>query len=293
MSIDIRPSYRAVFWILLLLVFALPGTSQEVATREPRDTSRDATQRPVGQGRFTITFRGLITHVGADENLGAAVKSHAAVLAAPGHRAALRVIGSDRVPAGEDIDVRLVPGDVISFDLAPGHAHADAQFRRHIPSLSQVIADGRLLDEVQRGLPHPSVVAYVKYPRGVLGAPNTFDRPAEFRFSDGRFAAKHCVARAATFEARPTRRKVVITLRRANGITVSYEVRDEALLLLTNEPVVEGRHFHMYRSFTTADEIASVFLDEGTRCADTLTPEDSLRMPLTSTHVECGNTTWP
>lgn len=207
---------------------------------------------------FTIKFEGIICHVGPDADK----KTHAAIAHDADHDAKIKIPTQD---------ITLVDGDTVTFSLAAGPATTDREFKRLVPSLEPLLADGSILGDVKtpKHVGGDGVVAFVIHPGGTLGAPQTFKHPADYAFSDDTFVKKHCVSAGVTLTIDDGGAAVVMTVTNG-GTPKTYTIASGSTITIMNissTGSTGGAHFDLYREkFTNGREIALPREDKKLKC---------------------------
>jgi hypothetical protein len=205
-----RTLFSAAFSVLWIFVTGGNVTAVEAVKGEP--PARHETT-------FTISFDGLMVHVGDESDSAGLLKQHLAILNAPGHEAMLQADAADRRRGSGDLRLRLRKGDLVTFTLPSGATETSDDFRARVPALRSLLNTGSLRDNIKHAIADDGVVAYVKYPAGRLSAPSTFAHPAEYRFGNGRFAAKRCVAQTVLFQVTTFAPSLAVIVTNADGET--------------------------------------------------------------------------
>lgn len=278
---------RSVAFSVLWICMSGGGAAAVASVKDEPPARQEAT--------FTVSFEGLMVHVGDQNDSAGLFKQHLAILNAPGHEAMLQADAADRFRGAADLRLILRKGDVVTFNLPSGVAETNDDFRARVRALRPLLDTGSLRDDIQRAIADDGVVAYVKYPSGRLSAPTTFPHPAEYRFGNGRFAAKRCVARTVLFQATTFAPSLTVTVTNTDGQMRIERLRGGATQRVTNLPTSSGDHFHMYKELTSATDMASVHEDLLTYCegAEELMTIGSGRVGSMIVDSECSNSGYP
>jgi hypothetical protein len=244
--------------------------------------------------KITLKFRGLICHVGPDQN----DKTHAAVINDPTVHKPLLTIGGSQIP--------LKKGDVISFKgLPPGPADSSGKdFNGTVPHLEEV-TDGVIDHFIQNRLDHNDVVAYVVYPEGTLTVDEWFPDQAQYQLKTCN--KTHCVADITSLQSTSPIGKVEVYVNTKLEATLTADTTIRITNLSNG-----GKHFHLHKKMTDATNIATV--TRKTPCLKPLTStleksinEHQLNMhgsksislggagipPPSTPDPECSNSQWP
>lgn len=237
---------------------------------------------------FRISFRGLISHIqnGSDE-------ARAVMVLARGHRP-LIVVHEDYIHDIEGWPNNPIGGFHIldlSSELVLDQAKIDltkppqrtAEFKKHVPSLTVLLAD-KIDDDAKKGkTAHVGVAASLRYGTGFLTATHCF--PVAAKWSSDPDKLPECVAREVMYIAEP------------DGTVVIHDgdnshrafLEKNAMIWVTNSD--KGNQFK---------ELAKLGIGKGATLIsepseDAATCDDCRRNPMVQPNgsLECSNTGYP
>jgi tRNA A37 threonylcarbamoyladenosine biosynthesis protein TsaE len=262
--------------------------------------------------RLVIDFEGLVCHVGTP-------KTHAVLVHEPSDHTA-------EIEAGA-LTLTLNQWDTVSFEGPPaGAVRTDPTFDRRVLQLSNEIRNGVIIPAIlQQQHAQGSVVAYVRYPAGILSAPRA--HPDKLKITLGNATPiVQCVAMGVRFESdefASTTFTIVIdhhddqaNLTHTDRFTFASDTK-----ILINNVSRAGNHFYHYLRLTTANQISKVersssvcneTAEDPTAFVAKVTKEqDAFREPrvaadsvratnlanalerMASVNPECTNSQWP
>lgn len=251
-----------------------------------------------------IHFLGLIVHVGEDSTPN--IKTHALILAAPGHAPLLVINGSDlEPPQSSAFAVLLSKGDSISLSNVPdGHATYDpAEDWSLLPSLKDLATPsgpGKTPDLHKKAKVHkpgnndlhPHALLHFDYPEGTLTMTAFFQNQARY---DKVPPVTHCVPSEVTLNVNTIDRgPVTLTITHENGEPpTAATIRENGALTIGNVSG-GGRDFHMYEALIENGRLVAV--SEAEPCTPPTAKEGETRAPKRPwglPHPECSNSAWP
>jgi hypothetical protein len=221
---------------------------------------------------MTVTFEGLMLHVGDDRDTAGMKKNHVALVNDARHTPLVKIDGDDLIPKGADFENKLRKGDTVRFGAA-SPASTDADFRELVPHLRPLLKDGDLDQLIKTAShKHKNAIAFVEYSGGDLSVPGTFDHQARFLFSDGtEVGSPQCVARLVVYEREsPDIATLEIVHHDKDGNqtgVLPISIRGDATIRISNTST-SGKHFHLFRGFTSASDMALATEDRTLDCPE-------------------------
>jgi hypothetical protein len=227
---------------------------------------------------FTLTFEGLICHVGPS----ATEKTRSVLVWSPSSEPE-----DNHIPkiTANGIDHVLRQHDSITFrNLPTGHPGTEFDFRIRVPTLERLLnpPGGTIKGTVLNGDPDPAVAATIELPFGSLSAPLPHETRINFMFFNGDTESR-CVPTQTLLIAvtSASHVEIVIAHRDATGApdgkpTVLI-VPSDSVVQITNLPIeAGGNHFRHFLHLTTGEDMAWVTSD-GTPCGGAGAPRAALR----------------